>query len=35
MISTTNAEKVLAWNVSPAKVWVGLVVASGVLVLAF
>lgn len=35
MVSTTYAEKVLAWNVEPAKVWGVLVLGAGVLVLLF
>lgn len=35
MATTTYAEKVLAWNISPAKTWGVLVIAAGVLVLAF
>lgn len=35
MISTTYAEKVLAWNISPAKVWSLMVLSAGILVLFF
>lgn len=35
MVSTTYAEKVLAWNIEPAKVWGVLVLGAGALVLLF
>jgi hypothetical protein len=35
MVSTTNAEKILSWNIAPSKVWAILVVITGLLVIAF
>ncbi|MCC7304582.1 hypothetical protein IT418_04200 [bacterium] len=35
MVSTTYAEKVLSWNISPAKVWSLMVLSAGILVLFF
>jgi len=35
MVTTTYAEKVLAWNVEPAKIWSFLAVGAGLLVLFF
>jgi hypothetical protein len=35
MTTTTYAEKVLAWNIRPAKLWIALILAAGVVVFSF